>query len=72
MLKKDWRKAVIWLVFMFFASLSYAQYVVTGGAGSPLRAEQTTGDSAERIEVPIRIRLSAFSILKFLSGPPLA
>ena len=51
MLKKDWRKAVIWLVFMFFASLSYAQYVVTGGAGSPLRAEQTTGDSAERIEV---------------------
>lgn len=51
MLKKDWRKAVIWLVFMFFASLSYAQYVVTGGAGGPLRAEQTTGDSAERIEV---------------------
>ncbi len=29
----------------------YAQYVVTGGNGTPIRAEQSSGDSAERIEV---------------------
>ena len=51
MLKKELRKILLSLSFVFVVAVSYAQYVVTGGSGSPMKATQSSGDSAERLEV---------------------
>lgn len=51
MLKKELRKILLSLSFVFVAAVSCAQYVVTGGSGSPMKATQSSGDSAERLEV---------------------
>ena len=51
MLKKELRKILLSLSFVFVAAVSCAQYVVTGGSGSPMKASQSSGDSAERLEV---------------------
>ena len=51
MLKKELRKILLSLSFVFVVAVSYAQYVVTGGSGSPMKASQSSGDSAERLEV---------------------
>ena len=51
MRKYMWRKIVFLLGLCWVAAGAYAQYVVTGGKGTPLKAEQSSGDSAERIEV---------------------
>lgn len=51
MRKKDWRKLLLSFGFFCFVWTTYAQYVVTGGSGTPLKAEQKSGDKAERIEV---------------------
>ena len=47
MLKKELRKILLSLSFVFVAAVSCAQYVVTGGSGSPMKATQSSGDSAE-------------------------
>ena len=51
MLKKELRKILLSLSFVFVVAVSYAPYVVTGGSGSPMKASQSSGDSAERLEV---------------------
>ena len=51
MLKKELRKILLSLSFVFVVVVSYAQYMVTGGSGSPMKATQSSGDSAERLEV---------------------
>ena len=51
MLKEELRKILLSLSFVFVAAVSCAQYVVTGGSGSPMKATQSSGDSAERLEV---------------------
>ena len=38
MLKKELRKILLSLSFVFVAAVSCAQYVVTGGSGSPMKA----------------------------------
>lgn len=48
MLKKELRKILLSLSFVFVVVVSYAQYMVTGGSGSPMKATQSSGDSADR------------------------
>ena len=42
MLKKELRKILLSLSFVFVAAVSCAQYVVTGGSGSPMKATQSS------------------------------
>ena len=63
MLKKELRKILLSLSFVFVVAVSYAQYVVTGGSGSPMKATQSSGDSAERLEVYL---VYGFWIISFM------
>ena len=51
MRKNDLRKFLLLIGFVCLAAVGYAQYVVKGGSGTPMKAEQKSGDAAERIEV---------------------
>jgi len=49
--KIHYLKILLSLSFVFVVAVSYAQYVVTGGSGSPMKASQSSGDSAELREI---------------------
>ena len=73
MLKKELRKILLSLSFVFVVAVSYAQYVVTGGSGSPMKATQSSGDSAERLEVYLvygmdNVTISYTSLLLRING----
>ena len=68
MLKKELRKILLSLSFVFVAAVSCAQYVVTGGSGSPMKATQSSGDSAERLEVYLVYGMDNVTILLRING----
>ena len=47
----EYRKISFVISLLMLALSSYAQYIVSGGTGAPVKAEQSSGDSAERLEV---------------------
>lgn len=62
MLRRIWGRFVICFCLIAVSTMVDAQYVVTGGTGTPMKVDQSSGDSSERLQVYLVYGMSNVSI----------